>query len=694
MKRRTIWTALVAMIVVAAALPLAYLSLDQASPCTTPSGEQFHFTPTTLRSSGTIVMTVRNPTLASIAPWTQSNTTVAIAVMLSNPGSVLPNASLRTVAGTLRTAGIVALGYVSPGSSALEEIRGYAAAGLAGIYLTPDGSGGPCTSAQIISFGHAQDGFVAQGVSEPAIPGPSPLGVNLTIVSATQTQWTPTIVLGLAPYASETGVVVLNASPYLTLCTVGSFHSIGVRYFQVANWTNGTELLPESNEPGAYQQVYQSRSILPFDWLYHAFYPRGSFTAARASSGNTFYALTETDVVPGGGDGAILVNQTMLALNLTYGDPIAPAWTYSYTIPTVALISENRAVSVQNGSVCAVDAYLHIANQSGLAGWNLSVVASVANASTLAPLIHTEHNVVITFPPSTETSPFAFTVVRGEFVTVVAPLTYYSSGYVQLWVSVCDGLRGDEVYSEVVRVVAVGSNLVGWSMQGGSLGPYTYAFGTVSLINGSSVPFTVLLNQTGQLEFEYNGTPALLFTGNALYFLADRNGSTDVMAYFLGSRTLDSLANLGPISNLTGAVLPADGLYLVEQVNGTYLAFNSQGAEVWEIQVPLNQIVAYPNVPTVLPDGQILIGTILNEYTVFVTQYSQEFLLVNATSGQSLEWFNYSFAITPVGSPPGLPPNLPPEYGSISLVGGMIEVWAWYQDFDYFSPISVLIGGG
>jgi hypothetical protein len=694
-KRRAIWAVVIAAVVIVAAVPIVYFSLRPgASPCATPSGDKFRFTPVSLRPNGTIVMALQNPTLVSVAPLTQSNASVAIAVLWSNPGSSTPNSTLSAVTGELRSAGVAPLGYVAPGPSALEDVKAYAAAGLAGIYVPPAATGAVCSPAEIISYGHEQGGFVAQGISEPELPGPLLPDVNLTILTTTEFDWTPAVVRESIPYTSSTAVVVLNESRYLTLFTVGSFHSIGLHYFLVANGTNGTQLLPVSNQLAAYQAVYQGTSLLPFDWLYHASYPLGAVTDGRAYSAGNFYALTETDDVPSGGDAAVIVNQTLLFLNLTYGDPFAPPWTYSYTVPPGELTDVNHAVSVQNGLVYAVDAYLYLANQTGLGGWNLSIVASVANASSGAPLIQTEHKLLVSFPPSSQTSPFAVAEVSGEFVTVITPLAYYSSGDFQLWVSVFNALTGDEVNSEDIPVAAVGENLSGWSMNAGHLGPYTYAFGSVALINGSEEPFTVLMNQTGQTVFEFNGTPTLLLAGNALYFLGHQDGSVEVMAYFLGNRTLDSLADLGPISNLTGAVLPADGLYIVETVNGTYFAFSPAGAKVWEIQLPLNELVAYPVAPTILPGDRIIIGTILDEYTVEVTQYSQEFLLMNATSGEPLAWFNYSFTITPMGSPPALPPNLPPEYGSISMVGGMIQAWAWYGDVYYFSPLSVVYSMG
>ncbi|MGA7476714.1 MAG: hypothetical protein WBW47_05785 [Thermoplasmata archaeon] len=569
------------------------------------------------------------------------------------------------------------------------EVSDYAASGLNGIYVSEAvGSGGPCSVAEIASMARGLGGFVAVGAPSGSVPQ-SPLpGTNLTILTYEQSAWNPDIVQSLAPYAATTAVVIENASAQLALFLLDSLHAVHTRYFLVSGTSAGNDLLPVPDQGGAYEELYMAHWLVPVDWI--ASFSNMELVDQVSANGTAYFLLNQTLASPGL---TLTLDDEILAVNLSFGDPLFETPMVSIPLNSTDLTGLSQSVTVRGGLVYLVVVLIHSEPASDVEASNMSLVAEGFNSSTGAAVSQSQHSLLVV-PPQQTASPDVHCSTEGTVVAASINL-FDAPSYFGVWVTTVDALSGEVLGSHQITLFAGNgvSPIVVGAVESNpvALGPSIEVSGTYTLENGTLewfVPYLVLTDAAANVTFQDSAAaPQLNLVGGEIYYLV-RNGSATYVDSF---NVADQLSNpptlLGDVPNLTGSVLPVDGLIVVESWNGSCLAFTGSGQLSWEVRVPVSaEDLPFP--PLALPGDRLLVGASIEEFSVAVSDYSQEVWVLNETTGHVMEYFNQSFLVLPVGNPPGLPYPLPPSFQPEAVVGGELEFTSWDDGGDYFVNVA------
>jgi hypothetical protein len=600
-----------------------------------------------------------------------------------------PNASLRQYATQLQNDGIAVLGDVPHGADGLTEASDYAASGLNGIYVSETGgSGGPCSVTEITSMVHDLGGFVAVGAPPgSAAQGPLP-DTNLMVLTYEQSAWSPGLIQSLIPYAATTAVVIENASAQVALFLLDSLHAIHVRYFLMSEASNGTELLPVPNQGMAYDQLYMAHWILPADWV--ASFPGTEEVDQASANGTIYFLLNQTLGSPGP---ALTLDEKILAVNLSFGDPLFETPSVSIPVNSTDWTGLSQTVTVGGGVVYIVVVLVHSDPASNVEASNMSLVTEGFNSSTGALVSQSQHSLLVV-PPQYTGFPTVFCTTYGT--TVIASITLFDPpGYLGLWVTTVDALTGIVLGAHQITLFAGNSisPLVVGAVEPNplALGLYFELSGTYTLENSTSewfVPYLVLTDDAANVTFQDSAAPQLNLDDGKISYLSRNASTTYLDSYDLSDQRANPPIPLGDVPNLTGSIVLVDGLTVVESWNGTCFAFNGSGQLSWEEQVPVTtENLPFP--PLVLPGDRLLVGASIEDFSVAVSHYSQEFWVLNATTGHVIDYSNQSFLVLPVGNPPGLPNPLPASYQPITVIGGELEFTSWDDGGDYFVNVAV-----
>ncbi len=689
MRDRRVVAVVVVLLVVAAIVPIYLIETSPKSQsCYAPPGIPSNFTSTSLKPNGSIVMVLSTPSPVTVQSIASNGSAIAMAVVDWPFASIGPNASLQQYATQLQSDGIAVLGDVPHGAGSLTDVSDYASSGLNGIYVSETGaSGGPCSVSEITSMVHDLGGFVAVGAPPgSAAQGPLP-DTNLMVLTYAQSAWNPGRIQSLIPYAATTAVVIENASAQVTLFLLDSLHAIHVRYFLVSEASNGTDLVPVQNQGMAYDQLYLAHWILPADWI-------ASFTGTEevdqaSANGTIYFLLNQTLGSPGP---ALTMDEEILAVNLSFGDPLFETPSVSIPVNSTDWTGLSQTVTVGGGVVYFVVILIHSDPASNVEASNMSWVTVGFNSSTGALVSQSQHSLLVV--PSQYTGfPTVFCTAYGP--TVMASIMLFDPpGYLGLWVTTVDALTGDVLGAHQITLFAGNSisPLVVGAVESkpSALGPYFELSGTYTLENSTSewfVPYLVLIDSAANVTFQDSATPQLNLDDGEISYLSRNTSTTYLDSYDLTDQHANSPIPLGDVPNLTGSIVLVDGLTIVESWNGSCLAFTGSGQLSWEVRVPVTT-ENLPFTPLVLPGARLLVGASIEDFSVAVSHYSQEFWVLNATTGGAIAYYNQSFLVLPVGNPPGLPNPLPASYQPITVIGAEFEFTSWDDGGDYFVNVT------
>ena len=160
-------------------------------------------------------------------------------------------------------------------------------------------------------------------------------------------------------------------------------------------------------------------------------------------------------------------------------------------------------------------------------------------------------------------------------------------------------------------------------------------------------------------------------TGGMFYF-AEKNlgGGTIVSAINLSSFNNTTILNteLDRVSSLTFT-----GDSFLAYSNGSIAALSLNGTVMWQAPMPEYGPpgFGYITAPVLSGNGTLLIASTIDSESVAYYSYSQEFELLNLSTGATVSVYFNNFTLTPVGNPPGLPPS-PNVYTPLAISGGVL----------------------
>jgi hypothetical protein len=673
--RALVVTLIATILIVATLIPVYFVLEKSGAPgCNAASGSS-NFTSGSVKPNGSIAMVLSNLTPTSLQPILANDSSVAFAVVgwqFTPPG---PNATLEKYASLLQNADIMALGYITRNTTETSEIADFAASGLNGIYIAESGpSSGPCSITQLSSIGHALGGFVAVETAMGSLPQHPLSDVNLMVFPFDESAWNASVVEELAPVAETSAVIIEHAPADTALFLLGSLHTVGEGYFLITNFWGGDTLAPVADQQWAYEQLYQSSYIVPINWT--ACHP-GMQEVDQAYANGTIYFLFENQTFPGPNSISVS-NLSILAVNLTYGNPEFETPLVSFPLNYSGATDVSETLSLGAGVVYAVVVEIQYDAETNSSASMLTMRTEGFNASTGATISQSNHVAIVVAPEATS-DPIVMCLVHGSVVTTSSVL-FEPFYYVGFWISTTDVLTGDSLGAREVVLYSPdnsSTDIPGASYGLAQLGSYFAVEGTYDVAWNSSdrtVPFLFVINELANVVFQASAEPQLNLYGSDLYFLSNNQTSTSLGSYNLSSQEAGPLVSLGNLSNLTGAIVLADGLFIVNSWTGTYWAYTPDGTLAWTTEVPVIPVyfvTPFPAVP--LPGNRLLVGAYFTAFGVDDSNYEQEFWVLNASTGQVLNYYTQEALIIPTGFPPGLPSNLPTSYRPVGVIGGEFQ---------------------
>ena len=651
---RKLWALVTVALVVVAGL--AIYSAKLASP--TP-----RFVATNPRTNGTLAIVPSDPTSASIASIEANASTTAFAVL----GWPSPSVAVKD----LQRDGIVVLGYVPEGWAAIQLVDAYATAGMNGIYVPyQKDPTGPWSVSAVVAVAHNLGGFVMAGQNSSDAPVMPAANVNLEVLTYQEKAWLPAVVRSLQPVASRVAVIVEGVSPEMALYLMGSLHTVGVNYLLTTANSTGTSFAPVPNQEHNFVELYDAHRILPTDWL--ADFSAMPTISFQADAEGTVYFLLQNSSY----DSTTLVwttNYRILAVNLSFGVPLFETPTVMVEANSTDLTDFVQGIGVEGSAVCLVDVEVHLNSSSTSDASNVTMVTAGFNLSSGFPLWQSDHSFQVVAPIYSNI-PVVLTSVEGTVVT--AQMMIWENYYVGFWVTTANAITGKLIGQGLLPLYSAPSNATlvsGNSWVLSSIGPYVEDSGEVDLNFTRAVPFTLLIDAQATAVFENGTTSPLALRGPNVYYLSRTNGTTRIESYNLTRQRSNEAIDLGDVMNLTGTIGFAENLYVVTAANGTYLAYDGGGQLAWHVAVPIGPTDS-PFAPVNLPGNRLLIGDRIYGFSVEWNSYSEEFWILNATTGQVLEFHNETFVISTAG---GLPAQLPPAYAPWGEIGTEFEFWSW-----------------
>ena len=641
-----------------------------------------NFTAGLVKPNGTIAILLSEPTITAVDSILTNASSTALVVLNWSFSSNGSNATLHGIVEQLRQAGLEVLGYAPASSAAPVLLEDYSANGLNGVYVpSTESSSGPCTLGDVVADAHRLGGFVVAGATMGGSLQPPPTNVSLELLAYPDDAWTPNLVQSLQPFASRLAIIVENVSPQLDLFVVDSLHAVGVHYFLITQNSTGPEPAPVPNQANVFDQVYATPRIFPVDWL-------ASFSGMEAlyqsyANGTVYFLLQNSSY--NYSTSVSTTNYRILAVNLSFGDPLFETPTVSVESNNTNLTGSVSSIGTEGAAVYFVDVESHTDLSTGVIASNITTMTAGFSQSNGELLWQSNHSQLVVAPVDTGV-PWVYPSIEGTFVT--DQMIIFEPSFVGIWVTTVDAITGDLIDAHMLSLYSAPNNqtiVVGTAWDFGSWGPYAEDSGSYTLLFNSTqlvVPYTLLIGSQATAVFQNRSSFPLTFFGQDVYYLSRTNNTTWIESYNLTSQRSNAAVNIGNVTNLTGAIGIASGLYVVIANNGTYIAYDGAGQPAWETQVPTNPDDAlFP--PVNLGDNRILVGASIDQFSVATLSYFQEFWVLNATTGQPMEFHNESYTIVPVGNPPGLPSRLPPAYEPWGMIDDEFEFWSW-DDGDYY----------
>ena len=661
---------------------------NQSSPgCAAPAQGVSNFTAAMVRPNGTVAIIPNEPTASDLHSIEGNASSTALVVLNWSFSSQGSDSTLRGYAEQLQQSGMVVLGDVPTSVDAPGLVSDYAASGMNGVYLpTAESLSGPCTVTDVVADAHRLAGFVVTGGIPGGSPQPPLANVSLELLTYQENSWTPDLVQSLQPIASRVAVVVEDVSPQLALFVADSLHAVGVHYFLITQNSTGTEFAAVPNQSDIFNQLFDTQRIFPADWIasfsgmeaLHQTYANGTvYFLLQNSSYNSTTAMWTTDY-------------RILAVNLSFGDPLFETPLVSVESNNTNLTSSIGSIGFEGQSVYLVDVEVHLDLSAGAGASNVTVVTAGFSLSSGSPVWRSDHSFLVVAPLETG-APFVFASIEGAVVT--AQIMIFELYFVGIWATTVDSITGNLIGAQLSSIYSAPSNttfVVAWVGYFSSLGQYPEDTGSYTILFNSThlvVPYTLLLDSEGTAVFQNRTSSPLTISGQDVYSLSRTNSTTWIESYNLTSQRSNTAINIGNVGNLTGAMGFASGLDIVVANNGSYLAYGPTGRLAWAVQVPTNPDDVLFS-PVRLPGNRLLIGAYINQFNVATLSYSQEFWVVNATTGEPIEFHNESYTIAPVGNPPGLPSPLPPAYQPSGMIGTEFEFWSWDAGSYYFVNLT------
>jgi hypothetical protein len=685
--------ALAVVAVIAVSIPI-YLVVTQSRGLVCGSADTGgNFTSLNVRSNGSIAMVLTNLSPRVLQPVLANGSTIGIAVVNWTFAHEGANASLQGYTESLQSEGITVLGFVPRSFGELDQVEEYAASGLNGIFLpASELSGGACSVSQLASAGHHLGGFVA--VEDSAVPATVPRDTNLVVVAYTASEWTPAVSEALAPIGPDLGVVIENATPQETLLLMGSLHTINARYYLISSAAMGTDILPIQNQVWAHDLVYHVDCIVPFNWT--ASVP-GTTGVAQSASNGTIFLLFEN---LSGAYPVVTMNFSILAVNLTWGDPIFVTPSVDVPLNETDLIENSVSLQTDSDSVSLLVVDVYAAETDTATASNLSLLTMTFDSTSGVEIYASSHDTSLT-PPVPSMEAFSFGYLMGSDFRAVTPL--YSPAYSAIWITTTDVFTGSTVAAVQVPFFTVTNNstqIVDNALQAEPLGPYLEESALVvsqtsegNSTTTSSIECVALTDAEGNVDFWMNSSafqyyPISLFLyGGAVYQLANVNSTT-----FLDSYNLTTQRSATPIS--LGAELPPGSTLLftsssiiVNLGNGTFIGFTRAGLRLWQVGLPTPDLDGFAVFYAMfLPANRLLIGTTSYGVNGENATYAEELYVVDPETGQLLENYTQSSELpsTPGGPVPVSYPRLIQPVGAI---GGEVEFTSELSEY-YFVNLS------
>ena len=641
-----------------------------------------NFTAGLVKPSGTIAILLSEPTITAVDSIEANASSTALVVLNWSFSSTGSNATLHGFAEQLRQAGLEVLGYVPASSGAPALLEDYSASGMNGIYVpSAERSSGPCTLGDVAADAHRLGGFVVAGGTVGGSLQPPPTNVSLELLAYPDAAWTPNLVQSLQPIASRLAVIVENVSPQLDLFVVDSLHAVGVHYFLITQNSTGSKPAPVPNQSNIFDQVYATPRIFPVDWL-------AAFSGAEAlhqsyANGTVYFLLQNSSY--NDSTSVSTTNYRILAVNLSFGDPLFETPTVSVESNNTNLTGSVSSIGTEGAAVYIVDVESHTDLSTGVIASNVTTMTAGFSQSSGALLWQSNHSQLVVSPVDTGV-PWVYPSIEGTVVT--DQMIIFEPSFVGIWVTTADALSGNLIDAHLLSLCSAPNNqttVVGTGWDFGSWGPYAEDSGSYTIAFNSTqlvVPYTLLIGSQATAVFQNRTSFPLTLFGQEVYYLSRMNNTTWIESYNLTSQRSNVAVNIGNVTNLTGAIGIESGFYVVVANNGTYIAYDGAGQPAWETQVPTNPDDAlFP--PVNLGGNRILVGASIDQFSVATLSYFQEFWVLNASTGQPMEFHNESFTIVPVGNPPGLPSSLPPAYAPWGMIDDEFEFWSW-DDGDYY----------
>lgn len=364
----------------------------------------------------------------------------------------------------------------------------------------------------------------------------------------------------------------------------------------------------------------------------------------------------------------------VMGVNTTYGfvSYLSQNYTIYASLNGTLLAYAQTAIAVSGGKVYAIAMAEYYNFNFTSAGEILlhTAVFSLSNGTLLSTRLNR-------LPTLSDFPPLIF--VAGKSIVFISSY-YNTTSPNQNWYYTINATIVNMTSGGIVGTTQFGSPPASIGLENG-WGAY------FDFISGTLLQFTVTYKGNYSITYSYllylpNDTVLVssvnATVGNHFYeakgnlFFTDHNASGGTNVNEL------NLTTLHRTTLFTTYITPIDSLYFfgtcfLVYSNGTMIALALDGSEMWNESLPevMPPGYGFNTAPIPVGNGDVLVGSVIGSESVFLTFYSQVFVIVNLTTGQVVATYYNNFTITPIGNPPGLPPS-PDVYAPLTWTGNVL----------------------
>lgn len=174
------------------------------------------------------------------------------------------------------------------------------------------------------------------------------------------------------------------------------------------------------------------------------------------------------------------------------------------------------------------------------------------------------------------------------------------------------------------------------------------------------------------LTNESLGTNFYEASGNLYYTSHNQSGGTDINEISLTTfrKTTLFTTSVGPVVSLFFL-----GSNFLIYTNRSIISLSQAGREIWNTSLPELEPAGlgyYSATPVLIDKGNLLVGSVILAEGITYNPYSQEFEIVNFSTGHVVSRYYNNFTLIPVGNPPiALPPS-PDVYQTVTWAGNVL----------------------